>query len=122
MPVSQICGIIALGLTTGFTSGILGIGGGVILVPALVYLMGFNQHSAQGTTLALLCLPVGIAAATTYYREGLVQWNVAFLLFCGFLLGSFFGSRCAIALPEIWLQRLFGICLLALGARMLLSR
>ena len=122
MPLSQICGMILLGLTTGFTSGVLGIGGGVILVPALVYLMGFNQHVAQGTTLALLCLPVGIAAATTYYRHGMVHWNVAFLLFLGFLLGSFFGSRCALAMPELWLKRAFGVCLLALGTRMLLAR
>lgn len=122
MPLPQICAVILLGVTTGFTSGILGIGGGVILVPALVYFMGFNQHLAQGTTLALLCLPVGIAAATTYYREGLVQWNVALLLFCGFILGSVFGSKCALALPEIWLKRAFGVCLLAIGTRMVLTR
>ena len=122
MPLSQIFGMILLGLTTGFTSGVLGIGGGVILVPALVYFMGYNQHLAQGTTLALLCLPVGIAAASTYYREGHVHWNVALLLFCGFLLGSFFGSKCALAMPEIWLRRGFGVCLLALGARMVLTR
>ena len=91
-------------------------------MPALVYLMGYSQHAAQGTTLALLCLPVGIAAAFSYHREGLVHWNVAFLLFCGFLLGSYFGSRFSLALPEILLKRLFGACLLALGARMLLSR
>lgn len=122
MPVSQIVGMVLLGLTTGFTSGVLGIGGGVILVPALVYLMGYSQHMAQGTTLALLCLPVGIAAATAYHRDGFVHWNVAALLFCGFLMGSFFGSRCALAMPEILLKRLFGICLLALGARMLVAR
>lgn len=122
MPAFQIYGMILLGLTTGFASGILGIGGGVVLVPGLVYLMGYNQHVAQGTTLALLCLPVGIAAAASYYREGLVQWNAALLLFCGFLLGSFFGSRCALAMPEILLKRIFGVCLLVLGARMLMSR
>lgn len=122
MPLSQICGMLGLGLATGFTSGMLGIGGGVILVPALVYFMGYNQHMAQGTTLALLCLPVGIAAVTTYYREGQVHWEVAPLLFFGFLLGSFVGSKCALAMPEIWLKRAFGACLLALGTRMVLSR
>lgn len=122
MSYIQICGTILLGLTTGFTSGLLGIGGGVILVPALVYFMGYNQHLAQGTTLALLCLPVGIAAATTYYRQGQVHWNVALLLFCGFLLGSFFGSKCALAIPEIWLRRTFGTCLVLLGTRMVLTR
>ena len=106
MPVFQIYGMILLGLTTGFASGIIGIGGGVILVPGLVYLMGYSQHVAQGTTLALLCLPVGIAAVASYYRQGLVHWNVAFLLFCGFILGSFFGSRCALAMPEMLLRRL----------------
>ncbi len=85
----------------------------MILVPALVYLMGCSQHVAQGATLALLCLPVG---------EGLVNWNVAFLLFGGFVLGGLIGSRFALSLPEIWVKRLFGVCLLSLGARMLVSR
>jgi len=114
--------MILLGAVAGSVSGVLGIGGGVILVPALVYLMGYSQHSAQGTTLALLCFPVGIAAAISYHREGLVHWNVALLLFCGFLVGSFFGSRYGLAMPELWLKRLFGACLLALGTRMLVSR
>lgn len=122
MPLNQIGVMIALGLTTGFASGVLGIGGGVFLVPGLVYLMGYSQHVAQGTTLAFLCLPVGLAAAASYSREGLVHWNVALILFAGFLVGSFAGSRCALALPELLLKRLFGVCLLALGARMLLAR
>ncbi len=122
MPVAQIAGVILLGVAAGLASGVLGIGGGVILVPALVYLMGYSQHAAQGTTLALLCLPVGMAAAITYHREGLVHWNVALLIFCGFLFGSYFGSGYALGISEILLKRLFGVCLLALGARMLLSR
>ena len=122
VPALQIFVVVLLGLTTGLASGILGIGGGVILVPALVYVLGYSQHAAQGTTLALLCLPVGIAAAVTYHREGLVNWNVALLLFFGFVLGGLIGSRCALALPELWLKRAFGICLLSLGARMVLSR
>lgn len=122
MPATQISLVMLLGSLTGFFSGVLGIGGGVILVPALVYLMGYSQHVAQGTSVAMLCLPVGIAAFASYNQQGFVRWNIALLLFCGFIVGSFFGSRCAVALPEIWLKRLFGVCLLALGTRMLVSR
>jgi uncharacterized protein len=111
MPSSQIFGMVLLGLPTGFTSGVPGIGGGVILVPALVYFMGCNQHLAQGTTLALLCLSVGIAAATTYYRQGLVRSNLALLL-----------SKCVLAMPQTRLLRGFGLCLPAVGARMVPAR
>ena len=73
-----------LGLITGTVSGLIGIGGGVLLTPALVYLFGFTQHSAQGTTLALLVPPVSLLAAWTYYQEGDVNIKVAGLIFLGF--------------------------------------
>lgn len=122
MPVREIYLLITLGLMTGFASGVLGIGGGVVLVPALVYMLGYSQHLAQGTTLALLCMPVGLVAAVSYHRHGFVDWKVAFVLFLGILAGSLAGSKLALIVPDLWLKRLFGICLLSVGARMLLSR
>jgi uncharacterized protein len=111
MPSSQIFGHGPAGAHDGLSRGVPGLGGGVIQVPALLYFMGYNQHLAQGTTLALLCLPVGIAAATTYYRQGLVRSNLALLL-----------SKCALAMPQTRLLRGFGLCLPAVGARVVPAR
>ena len=111
-----------LGLFTGIVSGLIGIGGGVLLTPALVYLFGFTQHSAQGTTLALLVPPVSLLAAWTYYQQGAVNLKVAFLIFLGFFIGGLFGAKVAINLPEIWLKRFFGFAMLSLGLKMMLSK
>ena len=112
---------LVLGLVTGVVSGLIGIGGGVLLTPALVYIFGFTQHSAQGTTLALLVPPVSLLAAWTYSQEGDVNIKVACLIFLGFFIGGLIGAKFAINLPEIWLKRAFGISLLGLGLKMMLS-
>lgn len=111
-----------LGLVTGTVSGLIGIGGGVLLTPALVYLFGFTQHSAQGTTLALLVPPVSLLAAWTYYQQGDVNIKVACLIFLGFFVGGLIGVKFAVTLPEVWLKRSFGLSMLALGIKMILSR
>jgi uncharacterized membrane protein YfcA len=114
--------LIAIGVVGGFASGILGIGGGTILVPLLIMFVGLSQHHAQGTTLAMLCLPAGLAAAYQYQQKGFVDWRMAVLLFCGFVAGSYFGGGVAVWMPQRTLQRIFGITLLVLGGRMLLQR
>jgi hypothetical protein len=86
---------ILLGLAAGVLSGMIGIGGGTIIVPALVLLFGFSQHAAQGTTLALLVPPIGILAAWTYYRQGYVDLTVAGLICLGFFIGGFLGAKIA---------------------------
>ena len=111
-----------LGLVTGTVSELIGIGGGVLLTPALVYLFGFTQHTAQGTTLALLVPPVSLLAAWTYYQEGDVNIKVAALIFLGFFIGGLIGAKFAINLPELWLKRSFGLSMLALGIKMMLTR
>src|SRR5262249_7380447 len=110
------------GCIGGFASGILGIGGGVILVPLLVLYVGMEQHLAQGSTLAMLCLPAGIAAATSYYQRGHVDWRIALLLFCGFLAGGFLGGRVAVELPQRTLQKIFGVAMVLVGVRMFFNR
>ncbi len=112
----------ALGLAAGIFSGVIGVGGGVIIVPALVFLLGFSQHKAQGTTLALLVPPIGILAAWTYYRQGYVDLRAAWLICCGFLFGGFAGARIATRLPNATLERFFGIALLLIGLKMILAR
>jgi len=117
----QSAGLLAIGALAGLASGFLGIGGGVILVPALVYGLQFSQHSAQGTSLATLVLPIGIFAAWNYYRSGFVNVSAALLLCVGFAAGGFLGSCFAMDLPERALKRLFAVLLFGLAARMMFS-
>lgn len=113
---------LALGLAAGALSGLVGIGGGIVIVPALVMFAGFTQQAAQGTTLALLVLPIGLLGAWEYYRQGYVDLRVAGLIALGFVLGSLGGARLAIGLPTLALKRIFGGALLLIGLKMLLSR
>lgn len=111
-----------VGLAAGCLSGLMGMGGNVVIVPALVLLFNFSQHQAQGTTLALMALPVGLLAAIGYYREGLVEAKAVAYMFPGFLIGAFLGSRVALTLPEASLRRVFGAFLLAVAARLIFAK
>jgi len=112
---------ILLGLTAGVLSGLIGIGGGVIVVPALVFLFGLSQHQAQGTTLALLVPPIGILAAWTYYRQGYVDIRIAALVAAGFLVGSLLGAKFAVGLSNVVLEKVFGVALLLISIKMILG-
>jgi uncharacterized protein len=111
-----------LGLFTGAVSGLIGIGGGVIIVPALVLIFGLTQHQAQGTSLALFSLPIGIFAAMTYYRSGNVDMKIALLLAIGFLIGSLVSSQFAVQIPENVLRKIFGIALLLIAVKMIVTK
>ncbi len=113
--------LIVLGLLAGGLSGLIGIGGGIIIVPALVYLFGLSQQQAQGTTLALLLPPIGILAVWQYYKHGYVDFRIALFIIIGFLIGSLFGSRFATALPANVLSKIFGITLLLVSLKMLFT-
>ncbi len=93
-----------LGVFAGFLSGLIGIGGGVFIVPMLVFGFGFAQHEAQGTTLALLVPPVGLLAAWTYYKQGYVNLNVAALICVGFLIGGLLGAKLATGISNFCLE------------------
>ena len=110
---------LVLGLLAGILSGLIGIGGGVIIVPSLIFLFGFSQQEAQGTTLGLLVPPIGILAAWTYYQQGYVNLKVAALICVGFILGGLLGAKLAVTLPSKLLERIFGIALLAIGLKMI---
>jgi uncharacterized membrane protein YfcA len=111
-----------LGLLAGVLSGFVGIGGGVLIVPALVFVFGFTQHQAQGTTLALLVPPIGILAAWTYFRQGFVNVPAAILICVGFVAGGYIGARIATGLSEVILGRVFGLFLILVGLKMVLGR
>jgi hypothetical protein len=114
--------ILLVGLVVGMFSGVVGIGGGVLFVPALIWLLGMDQHKAQGTSLGALLAPVGLFAFMEYYRKGNADLRVALLLAAGFLVGGYFGAAGAQYIPEVWLRRIFAITLVAIGGRMWFSR
>jgi len=111
-----------LGLVAGGLSGLIGIGGGIIIVPALVLVFGMSQQSAQGTTLALMVPPIGIFAAMQYYKQGYVDLRVALLIVIGFVIGSLFGSKIAFMLPAKVLTKVFGFSMLLIGLKLLFSK
>jgi len=114
--------ILLVGLVVGMVSGVVGIGGGVLFVPALIWLLGMDQHKAQGTSLGALLAPVGLFAFMEYYRKGNADLHVALLLAAGFLVGGYFGAAGAQYIPEVWLRRIFAITLMAIGGRMWFSK
>jgi len=108
-----------LGLVTGILSGLIGIGGAIIIIPMLVLLFGLSQHAAQGTTLALMVPPIGLLAAWTYYQKGFVDLKIAAFICIGFFIGGLLGAKFAIGIPDQILRKIFGIALLAASLRML---
>jgi len=108
-----------LGLVAGIFSGLIGIGGAIIIIPSLVLLFGLSQHTAQGTTLALMIPPIGLLAAWTYYKQGFVDFKIAGLICLGFFFGGLVGARFATDIPEDILRKIFGVILLAASLRMI---
>jgi hypothetical protein len=113
--------ILSIGLIVGMASGVVGIGGGILFVPALVWMLGMDQHKAQGTSLGALLLPVGLFAFIEYYRKGNADVRVAALLAVGFLVGGYFGAVGAQHIPDFWLRRIFAITLIGIGGKLLFS-
>ena len=114
--------MLLVGLVVGIVSGVVGIGGGILFIPALVWLAGMDQHKAQGTTLGALLAPIGILAFWEYYRKGNADLRIALLLAAGFVVGGFFGAVGAQHIPELWLRRIFAVMLILVGGRMWFAR
>ncbi|MFH1645283.1 MAG: TSUP family transporter [Candidatus Omnitrophota bacterium] len=110
---------VCLGLLAGMLSGVLGIGGGTIIIPALVFIAGFSQHQAQGTTLALMIPPIGLLAAMKYYMDGNVNIKAAALICIGFFIGGFFGAFTVSPIPDALLKKIFALFLIGIGVKML---
>jgi uncharacterized membrane protein YfcA len=124
MPVQEIVIILAIGLGAGILSGLIGIGGGIIMVPALVFFLNYEQHQAQGTSLAVLTLPVVILGSLTYYQECKelgtpLDTNVILLLAATFIVGAFAGSHIAVKIDKLLLKKLFAIVLFYTAIKML---
>ncbi len=105
----------------GFLSGILGIGGGVLIIPTLIFFFGLNQYQAQGTSVAMMVPPIGLLAAYRYWQGGNVVIPIALLGAFGFFIGGYFGAGVAHYFPEIILKRSFGAVLILVGLKMILG-
>lgn len=114
--------LLSVGLLAGILSGLVGVGGGIIIVPALVYFLGVSQHEAQGTSLAVLLLPVGIFAVMNYYKAGYVDVRTTLIIACTFLVGGFIGSKIAIAIDQNMVKKIFGILLLVVAFKMIFGK
>jgi uncharacterized membrane protein YfcA len=111
-----------VGLLGGVISGMLGIGGGIVMVPALAFLFGLSQHQAQGTTLALMVPPIGLLAAWTYYKAGFVDLKIAAFVCLGFFFGGLVGAKLVVGLPDPLLRKIFGVALLIIAIKIILTK
>ena len=119
MTTETIIIIILTGLAAGILGGMVGIGGGIIIVPALVYFLAFSQHQAQGTSLALMLFPVGILGVINYYKKGYVDFRYAGLLAIGFVVGSYLGSKFSLSIPQLTVKKIFAVIMLLVALKML---
>ena len=122
MAITTILILLIIGVAAGALSGLLGIGGGIILIPALVFFMGLGQQTAQGTSLAMMLPPIGILAAYNYYKAGQVNIKFALILAVAFIAGSYFGSKVAVSISPILMKKIFGVILLLVAIKMLLFK
>jgi len=121
MTMWHVVGALALGVAVGVFSGLIGVGGGIILIPALIYIFGMDQHLAQGTSLAMLLPPTGILAFMEYYKAGKVNWQLGLLIAAGVFLGGYFGGAWAQEISGPTLRKVFAIAMVATAAKMFLQ-
>ena len=119
MTIQTIILLLCIGLIAGVLSGLVGIGGGIIIVPALMYLLGYSQHQAQGTSLGLLLLPIGIFAVLNYYRKGLIDMKAIGIMASAFLVGGLLGSKLSLSISDTLLKKIFAVSLIVIAVKML---
>jgi hypothetical protein len=115
-------GYILLGLVAGIFGGMFGIGGGSILIPAMVFFFGLTQHQAQGTTLAIMVPPIGLLAAWRYYQSGNVKLGIAAFVCAGFFIGGLIGANLVQNLPDLLMKRMFGVFLMVVSLKMIFTK
>ncbi|MBT8195843.1 MAG: sulfite exporter TauE/SafE family protein [Bacteroidia bacterium] len=111
-----------IGIVAGVVSGFVGIGGGLIIVPAMVFFFGMTQHGAQGTSLAMMLPPIGILAVYNYHKAGHVDLKIAAILAVTFIIGSYFGSRYAVNLSADTLKKIFGVFIIMVGIKLIFGK
>jgi len=114
--------LILIGLFAGVFGGFVGLGGGVIMIPALVYILGMSQHAAQGTSLAVMLPPIGILAAYNYWKAGELNMNYAMIIAASFIIGGYFGSKFALQMPVAMMKKIFAFALIIMAVNMLIKK
>lgn len=122
MSITDILILLSIGLVAGILSGLVGIGGGIVIVPVLVYYFAMNQKTAQGTVLFMFLLPIGILGVINYYKAGHVDMKAAIIMALTFAVGSYFGSRTAIAIDTKLVKQFFAVVMILVGVKMLLGK
>ena len=122
MDISTVLILAMIGLLAGTMGGMVGIGGGLIIVPAMVYFLGADQKTAQGTSIAIMLPPIGLFAAINYYKAGYINVKYAAIIAVTFLLGGYIGSKLAIAIPEATVKKIFAGFLIITAVKMIFSK
>lgn len=119
MDTQTVIILLLIGIAAGTLSGMIGIGGGIIIVPALVYFLGFSQKMAQGTSLGILLLPIGLLGVLQFYKQGYIDARVVVVISAAFFFGSYFGSRIALSLPQETVKKIFAVLMIVIAFKML---
>jgi len=119
MSLQTIIILLLIGLAAGALSGLVGVGGGIIIVPALVYFLHFSQKSAQGTSLGILLLPVGILAVMEYYKQGYVDIKVVLIVSIAFIIGGYLGGKLTMVISNEKVKKIFAVFMLLMAIKML---
>ena len=122
MGLTEFFALILIGLIAGIFGGMFGLGGGVVVIPALVMYMGFSQHQAQGTNLAFMLAPIGLLAVMNYYKDGYVNIKYAVILAFAFFIGAYLGSLWSVQIPDNILKKVFGGVVIIIGLKMILGK
>ncbi len=122
MAATTVIILILIGLIAGIFSGLIGIGGALIIIPALIFILHMDQYSAQGTSLAIMLPPIGLLAAYNYYKAGALNLQYAMIIAAAFIIGGYFGSKMALSIPVDTLRKVFAIVLIFIALRMLWSK
>jgi len=122
MTITQLLILIVVGILSGMLAGVFGVGGAIIVIPALVFILGLSQHDAQGTSLAFMLPPVGILATWNYWKAGHVNWKMALILSLTFVVGAYLGSHFSINISDKTLRRMFGVLMIVIAIKMIFSK
>ncbi len=121
MDTQTVLILIAIGILAGILSGFVGVGGGVIIVPGLIYVLGMTQLQAQGTSLFILLLPVGILAVRNYYKSDQINWQFGIVVALAFVVGGYFGSKFALKISPSLVRIIFGVIMAIVSVKMITS-
>ena len=122
MDITTCIILIVIGLLAGVLSGLVGVGGGILMIPLLIIFLGLSQHQAQGTALFAMLPPIGILAAINYYKQGFVKWEYAAIIALAFVVGGYLGSKLSISLPAQTVRRVFGVIMLIGAIKLIFSK